>query len=207
MDKKTAWGIVILTLICMCGLPIVINGLMFRNYFPVMGDEVTWISSLSSIWGAIIGGLISGILTLLGVRYTITKQERKDVINSYPERRKLGDDVSSLVIEVYRTTKKFLDDDKIYMLAGYLKNILADRDTLLDKASKVSDEVYEGVRSDFLVNVRDLYSFIGNGIEKTEEIKLEKYPYYISELNKNSINIISALDKITEEYKKIKKDI
>ncbi|MEE3951643.1 hypothetical protein [Peribacillus frigoritolerans] len=71
MGKKTTLGFGIITLMCMCGLPILINWLMFRHYFPVAGNEVTWINSLSSIWGAIIGGVISGALTLIGVNITI----------------------------------------------------------------------------------------------------------------------------------------
>lgn len=51
--------------------PIIINGLMFIELFPVAGDKFIWIDSLSTLWGAIIGGLVSGSLTLIGVKLSI----------------------------------------------------------------------------------------------------------------------------------------
>lgn len=52
-------------------IPFIINSLMFINVIPVSGDELIWISSLSTLWGAIIGGIISGTLTLIGVKMSV----------------------------------------------------------------------------------------------------------------------------------------
>lgn len=57
-------------------IPILTNCLMFFSIFPVSGDEKTWIGFLGSFWGAIIGGIISGAITLIGVRLTIEEQRK-----------------------------------------------------------------------------------------------------------------------------------
>ncbi|MFJ7971337.1 hypothetical protein [Psychrobacillus sp. NPDC096389] len=71
MDTKMIWKFVTYTGLAMIIFPVIINGLMFFNFLPVSGDEFTWISSLSTFWGAIIGGIISGTLTLIGVQMSV----------------------------------------------------------------------------------------------------------------------------------------
>ncbi|WP_164670229.1 hypothetical protein [Virgibacillus doumboii] len=71
MDKKTTKKFIFYIGLILAIFPILINILMFINIFPVSGDVNSWISSLSTFWGAIIGGVISGALTLLGVNLTI----------------------------------------------------------------------------------------------------------------------------------------
>jgi len=61
---------------------------MFFDIFniPVKGDETIWIPTLGTFWGALIGGVISGALTLIGVQITIKssigqqKEEKKKEI-------------------------------------------------------------------------------------------------------------------------------
>lgn len=62
-------------LACIIGIlvlfPFIINSLMFFNVIPVKGDVTIWIPTLGTFWGAILGGLISGVLTLIGVRISV----------------------------------------------------------------------------------------------------------------------------------------
>ena len=46
--------------------------------FTVQGQEQTWAASVASYWGGIIGGAISGILSFLGVFYTIRYYKESD---------------------------------------------------------------------------------------------------------------------------------
>lgn len=48
---------------------------MSFSFLPVAGDDKTWISTLGSFWGAIVGGIIAGAITLYGVRATIISSE------------------------------------------------------------------------------------------------------------------------------------
>ena len=65
----------IIVIIFLIGGPVIINSLMLKHQYTVevRGTEDVWISSLSTYFGAIIGGVISGLLTLLGVKLTLEK--------------------------------------------------------------------------------------------------------------------------------------
>lgn len=76
----------IATLITFIGFPIFVNFLMFANVpefikflapYGISGNAV-WIGFFATFFGALIGGVISGLFTYLGVRKTILFQERKD---------------------------------------------------------------------------------------------------------------------------------
>ena len=84
MEKKT----IKITLLCVLGIliiiPVFINCLMFFNFFPVKGTTDIWIPTLGTFWGAILGGVISGAITLIGVRLTIKDAENVRKHNEYP---------------------------------------------------------------------------------------------------------------------------
>ncbi|SMQ75935.1 hypothetical protein SAMN05444673_2574 [Bacillus sp. OV166] len=71
MDKKRINKFLMSIGAIMILFPILINILMFINIFPVSGDQNSWISTLGTFWGAILGGVISGALTLIGVNITV----------------------------------------------------------------------------------------------------------------------------------------
>ncbi len=48
------------------------------RYCVVLGQEETWVASVASYWGGIIGGVVSGILSFLGVFYTIRYYKESD---------------------------------------------------------------------------------------------------------------------------------
>lgn len=73
--EKTLNKIIVSSLIIAVLVPVFINIIMFINLTPVAGDEKTWISTLGSFWGAILGGIIAGAITLYGVRATIKSSE------------------------------------------------------------------------------------------------------------------------------------
>ncbi|SHH38518.1 hypothetical protein SAMN02745245_01216 [Anaerosphaera aminiphila DSM 21120] len=66
--------LVIFLLVFLCGVTILVQTFIQRSIknLAVTNDlNATWISSLASYWGGIIGGLISGLLTVVGVILTI----------------------------------------------------------------------------------------------------------------------------------------
>lgn len=66
--------------------PIITNKLMFVGHYKVAGDDKTWIGYFGSFWGAIVGGVISGVLTLLGVQLTIKHNNDLKKREEYPEK-------------------------------------------------------------------------------------------------------------------------
>jgi len=71
ISKRYVVPFIIMILCAMILVPIFINLLMMFNTPITTGDSSVWIGSLSNFWGAIIGGVISGVITLLGVIMTI----------------------------------------------------------------------------------------------------------------------------------------
>lgn len=86
MDKKTRWLFVGGAIVILIIFPIITNALMFINTIKVAGNENTWIGFLGSFGGAIIGGVISGAITLVGVRLTIEHAEKNRRIDEYPKK-------------------------------------------------------------------------------------------------------------------------
>lgn len=48
------------------------------RYWGVLGQDETWVASIASYWGGIIGGVVSGILAFLGVFYSIRYYKESD---------------------------------------------------------------------------------------------------------------------------------
>jgi uncharacterized membrane protein YgaE (UPF0421/DUF939 family) len=106
LDKQTIRKFVTYIVLLMIVSPIVINILMFFRILPVQGEINTWISTLGTFWGAIIGGVISGTLTLIGVNMTI--KSSTDGINKTLEEQ-----------NVIREQELFLQTSKERLLKFY----------------------------------------------------------------------------------------
>ena len=78
--KKNSFLSVILFLICavviIAACTILIEHLI--RALAVSEQEETWVASVASYWGGIIGGVVSGILAFLGVFYTIRYYKDSD---------------------------------------------------------------------------------------------------------------------------------
>ncbi|WP_404443477.1 hypothetical protein LG307_14840 [Sutcliffiella horikoshii] len=86
MDKKTIWIIIFCVGSLLIIFPILTNTLMFIKTIPVAGDESVWIGYIGTFGGAILGGVISGALTLIGVKLTIRDSEKIRALNEYPKK-------------------------------------------------------------------------------------------------------------------------
>lgn len=101
MNKKYIALISITILILLIFIPILINGLMFnQGLIKVHGsNEDVWISSLASYFGAIIGGVVSGVLTLLGVQLTINKSSQDVRLTMVEQELQREDDIKRSAIK------------------------------------------------------------------------------------------------------------
>ncbi|HBG5343100.1 TPA: hypothetical protein KQG29_000432 [Clostridioides difficile] len=70
--------------------------------------NATWIGSLASYWGGILGGIISGLLTFIGVAWTIKYYRNSDLIKSRLEH------MPFLKIELKEYTRKKIDGIELY---------------------------------------------------------------------------------------------
>lgn len=147
MDKITIRtiiiGIIVLLIIC----PTLINTLMFFDFFniPVKGDETIWIPTLGTFWGALIGGVISGALTLIGVRMTIQNQKNEEFTRMYPRLLLLGDEITA-------SLKHFLEESNVNDLkpvdiVSSVRKYHSISRELLVKASNINGFVYENYKN------------------------------------------------------------
>ncbi|MGE6379919.1 hypothetical protein [Peribacillus muralis] len=199
MDKKTAWGFAVFTLICMGALPILINWLMFLHYFPVMGDEVTWISSLSSIWGAIIGGVIAGVLTLVGVRMTIKNQFIKEFSENLPGQLMILEDVMAALKKQNSLLNGHIENPQI--IRGIMNRtieILKD-EGLLKKTTTVNLQTYTAVRQlyDFLYD--SLYP-LKSSLYSESEVK-NMFGKCLETLNNEHLSMMEDIRKYENKAK------
>ena len=81
--KKRKWISVLVVGVMVCGICFIAIGMslliewIVRSYV-VPEEEKTWVAALPSYWGAILGGLVSGVFTFGGVYFTIRYYKRTD---------------------------------------------------------------------------------------------------------------------------------
>ncbi len=149
--------LLVIILLIMVVFPILINLLMFIPSFKVAGDENTWISLLGTFWGAIIGGVIAGILTLLGVQRTIKHNEEIKEKNDFPAKIHRLEKVCFYLDDIYEEVMVLLSKTEKGYQPGYFFTIVDNQLYKQPYFYKYTDELFEKIGSE-LVYV-DSYSY------------------------------------------------
>lgn len=77
--RKSLLGVLVFLLVAIIIVAIISIGIESAiRHCAVLGQEETWVASVASYWGGIIGGVVSGILSFLGVFYTIRYYKESD---------------------------------------------------------------------------------------------------------------------------------
>lgn len=171
--KKKNWFFRILKIIVLiCVLSYCIYKVTFgvQNYIQssinklsVTDDlNATWIGSLASYWGGILGGIISGTLTIIGVAWTIKYYRDSDAVKSRLEY------MPFLMLETDRFTKRkediikedIIKDINIYEIySSELKfKIEKNKKTITKNKEKIKEKIFY-----CKINIKN----IGNGFAKT----------------------------------------
>ncbi|URM31589.1 hypothetical protein LLY41_14300 [Cytobacillus firmus] len=137
MDKKTIVKFIVYISLIAILFPVIINCLMFVNIFPVAGDEKTWISSLGTFWGAIIGGVVSGTLTLIGVKISVEgsfKGIRKTI--EHQEKENFKENIGLKLNKLYSVKKVIYHLDRMLSSRsyGWNENNIKDDPKKIDEA-------------------------------------------------------------------------
>lgn len=94
MKKNTLLILVCSGTILLCIFPVIINYfLMSWSLSSVYQGSSPWLGFISGYYGAIFGGIISGLFTFLGVWLTLKGQKRDNFIDSFPIKVKAIDDI------------------------------------------------------------------------------------------------------------------
>ncbi|WP_430508363.1 hypothetical protein [Rossellomorea marisflavi] len=141
-------------------IPIIVNSLMFIDAGPVSGDTKTWIGFLGTLFGAIIGGVISGLLTLIGVILTINWQKQKDFEDKLPRialnAAHIDETMLDITLEINSVRQYRMDDGEIF--SRLQKNLLSDKskqDLLFEMSASVGKESYYIVKG-FILTMNTL---------------------------------------------------
>jgi len=133
--KSKHWCKTIILIIILLG---VLSAVAIGVQFSIQGSieklavtndlNATWIGSLASYWGGIIGGIISGSLTVIGVAWTIKYYRDSDAIKGRVEH------MPFLMVEVKAYTEKKVDKSVTGEVRIYEINSEAvNKNTLEDK--------------------------------------------------------------------------
>lgn len=182
------------------------------RYYNLSNAEMGLVSAL-------LGGFVSGGLTLIGVKATLDNQKNEKFIDLYPKRKIILDDQIELMNELISFLSKsfgkeyktvYLDDFK-NRLSGKLEKM----ESFIEKSTLVNGETYEHTKNfirevrrlnDLVYNINDEFDeftgefpIIGQGVfqNKEEYIKGLK----LLELYKR--NLVSQLEIIDNKYKKL----
>ena len=91
----------------------------------IVSGNNQWVGFLASYSGSILGGIIGGAMTLIGVRLTINNKNKEDMINMYPSKRIKIKDFKKIISNLdkkfnplfsKRVTEYNLNDTKEYVL-------------------------------------------------------------------------------------------
>ncbi|MGE7607665.1 hypothetical protein ACQKML_13740 [Peribacillus frigoritolerans] len=219
MDNRLIWKFILSSLIIMLLFPVITNWLMFVGNFKVAGDDKTWIGFLGSFCGAIIGGIISGTITLMGVRLTIQSQKNEEFMRIYPQLMLYGDEITASLkhfLEEVRV-EDFNSHDVVYTVKKY-HELSAE---LLVKAGNINGFVYENYKNIhgyfyyFNKYLNDLTSYDNEwgrpeyDFDKTKiqhyirliSNDLKKHEDLISEIS-NSFFYITVVDRVPKKWKR-----
>lgn len=147
---------------CIALFLVVVLIAVFINYLTIinLGFEVSensvWLSFYATIIAAILGGIISGGLTLLGVIHTINSQDKKERRNQLPKKLMEAQIIYEKIdamIDFYDYYNQ-LDDFNTYLPKRSLHSIkervkldLENKQEYLKSASTVNFELYDDVYS------------------------------------------------------------
>ncbi|MED4392520.1 hypothetical protein P4699_20350 [Priestia aryabhattai] len=215
MSKKVMWQFVLLSVIIMILFPIITNGLMLVGNFKVAGDSQisqTWIGYLGSFWGAILGGVISGAITLIGVRLTIHNQDRQEFIRLYPQRKialdnylTLSGNTMDFLIKAFRKDRSAINQGQVFKKIDELAKELQDS---LKEIAKVDGESYNYSKG-ILQSLLEIKSYISKDyFADSQDSLIEIHGYYVvnkskyDEVIKNIDSFINKLDIINNQLDK-----
>ncbi len=145
-------GLIIFILI----LAFIINFITKLDLGFDVSNNSTWISFYATILSAVIGGVISGGLTLLGVIHTIKAQDRKERRNVLPSKMMVAEKISEKILGIIHSYEKYNEFDEseqcihrayVEEMKRITKETENNRLTSLEEAASVNFELYDDVFS------------------------------------------------------------
>lgn len=161
-----------------------------------------WDVLLSGTIGAVVGGIISGGLTLGGVYLTIQNEKKNRIIDSYPVKRQHAGKVIIELQEIYNIINEAYDDSKepeesfstTADIINALQKTIDKTNDLLNDSARVNGQFFSDTRK-IITNCSQIIA-----LEETSPF----HPYHAFEIMvSQSINA----KEILNGYNKLKKEL
>jgi hypothetical protein len=110
------------------------------------------------------GSIIGGIITLVGVRWTLKNQYRTEFLQQYPERKKSIDEVYGRLNSFVIFLESCIKIQSYGQVAESCYHLLSDSEELISKSVHSAYRVYSSTNA-FLAEVRALFDYMGNPLD------------------------------------------
>ena len=208
IKKYFIWGGGI-TLLILIFFPVIVNFIMnFDFSFRVSGDEGEWIPFYASFYGALLGGGISGALTLGGVYLTIQHERQNRILETYPQKRKHAGDVLIYMEEVKKFVSKVYDKENEETLNKYdgkfseqLGKFTFNNNSILNSAAMVNGTYFYNTRK-VIAHLKAIEDF-----QRTPAI----HPYHRLDMDMNQVEyakiVLETINELEEQAREIDRKI
>ncbi|SCX81853.1 hypothetical protein [Lysinibacillus fusiformis] len=184
----------------------IINDFFNKDIINVSGTNSEWVTFFATYLGAIIGGIISGSITLIGVIYTINSQKEHSTVENYAKIRYKADHTNELYLAALRRIKLLHSAKSKAEFEDIWTSIISDFDKAMNSASEVNIDFYIS----FLDLRHQIHQFNKEiiSIQTKNYYDMEDYKYFLKSERFSFITKLisqehSALDV---EYIKVLKD-
>ncbi|WP_400194628.1 hypothetical protein [Lysinibacillus telephonicus] len=181
---------VIIFIIFLVVVPLLINSLMFeQKLIDVNGDETIWVPALATYFGALFGGLVSGLLTLFGVKISLKGSfEGINLTLEYQEKERIKETTGQKLNRLYKVKKIIYHLDRLLSRrkdslgdnwekvdseeidTEIRKYITPEFNNLLELSASVDWEFYDEIKK-FVKQTRPLiYAFDSTSLDKLTDI-------------------------------------
>lgn len=120
----------------------IINDIFNVDIINVSGTNSEWVAFFATYLGAIIGGIISGSITLIGVIYTINSQKEHNIVENYAKIRYKADHTHELYLTALRRIKLLHNAKSKAEFEDIWTSVISDFDKAMNLASEVNIDFY-----------------------------------------------------------------
>lgn len=213
-EKKFLERLVFYTATCMLLIILVVlTCLIIYFVFKVIAGKMD-----EAIIGGIIGafgGIAGGFLTLIGVRYTITLQKRKEFVDAFPKKLLLSDNVSEEMLIIIEKIEQLLSDDDLTFdstlaqISDSIRHFMEEKlNQVKADAAGVGPEWFDIVKR-FEFRLIMIYTFTLEYYyeESLDEYDNELYEWSSSLRDIDYIEFLNISIELEEKYKSIRNDL
>ncbi|MNC35755.1 hypothetical protein D3C75_842490 [compost metagenome] len=156
--------------------------------------------------GSIIGGVIGGYVTLLGVKLTLSNQYRSEYLKEYPLKQKYSNDITHEQEKLIERLEKCLASNDFSNFPTYIhEHLRLYSSEFEEKAIIINEDVYFGVRhfNGYLRKWYDLLTSQDNNISLIDRRLTIRTDF--NQLKNSHSEVNDSCNKEYNEYQKLKK--